>query len=66
MHKRFHTAKSRAGHSAKAWIDAGRINRLRPKAIGKEGHIAEADGMYSKSKARSAWGTTWPTEGDGK
>jgi len=24
------------------------------------------DGRYSKSKARSAWGTTWPTEGDGK
>jgi hypothetical protein len=49
---------TRSGHPAKALIDAGRINRLRPKAIGKEGHIAEADGMYSKSNARSAGDTT--------
>ena len=31
-----------------------RIERLRSKIVGKEGHIAEANGKYSKSKARSA------------
>ncbi len=35
-------------------IEIGRIERLRPNIVGKEGHIAEADGKYSKSKVRSA------------
>ena len=40
-------------------VEIDRIERLRPKIIGpkiigNEGHIAEADGKYSKSKARSA------------
>ncbi len=35
-------------------VEIDRIERLMPKIIGKEGHIAEADGKYSKSKARSA------------
>ncbi len=35
-------------------IEIKRIERLRPTVIGQEVHVAEADGKYSKSKARSA------------
>jgi predicted RNA-binding protein YlqC (UPF0109 family) len=35
-------------------VEIERIERQMSKIIGKEGHIAEADGKYSKSKARSA------------
>ena len=35
-------------------IEIERIERLRPKFICQEVHVAEADGKYSKSKGRSA------------